>query len=354
MSNSYFDYTCSGSLKKLAMLWAPINYQHVSLGENNYRTKMDLICPVNFGCYGKNPVMHTHSDMCWNTKKITTRLGEAEFEDLVPMCYYATAETLTHYFLLYAFYHADDSTHLNDLEGCLVILEKNESKKPKLFGLITIAHLDFWSYSTDPKKTKIVLHSPEQHDFEIKFEEEDKADNVLIMQSKGKHALYSLGRNVGGMELIDMRWHEIIGRPIDVVVYYPGENANLHTKKRLEQGIGTPHNPTFFYELVDIHDKENGLYNKWDINNDNNTFTKKGAFNNESGNLGGNANGPWLWSPNEVWFGKLTDDDSKYGPKEKLTTLIWRNPALLVKKIFGLSDSFENRYLKRMYDLVPN
>ena len=237
------------------MLWAPINYQYVSLGENNYRTKMDLICPVNFGCYGKNPVMHAHSDMCWNTKKITTRLGDAEFEDLVPVCYYATAETQTHYFLLYAFYHADDSTHLNDLEGCLVILEKNEPKKPKLFGLVTIAHLDFWSYSADPKKTKIVLHPPEQHDFEIKFEEEDKADNVLIMQSKGKHALYSLGRNVGGVELVDMRWHEIIGyrtwsgtyefqRPFSVPPGTPKERLQLLRKAF----AGTLKDPEFIAE----------------------------------------------------------------------------------------------------------
>jgi hypothetical protein len=54
--------------------------------------------------------------------------------------------TDTHYFLLYCFYHADDLTHENDLEGCLVIVE---SKTKKLLGMITVAHFDFYSYAVE-------------------------------------------------------------------------------------------------------------------------------------------------------------------------------------------------------------
>lgn len=57
------------------------------------------------------------------------------------------AETLTHYYILYCFYHADDLTHENDFEeGCLVIVDKD---KLLLLRIITIAHFDFYSYVFD-------------------------------------------------------------------------------------------------------------------------------------------------------------------------------------------------------------
>ena len=72
---------------------------------------------------------------------------------MTPVAYYSIAITKTHYFILYAFYHADDDNHPNDLEGCLLIIEKNDIR-PKLIGMITVSHYDFVPYSFD-NRTKI-------------------------------------------------------------------------------------------------------------------------------------------------------------------------------------------------------
>lgn len=114
----------------LALFWAPINYQ----------TKKDLLCPVNFECYSAaRPERQADPGLCWNTRLVRRRLREADLASLTASAYYSVAITETHYFLLYAYYHADDDTHPNDLEGCLLILERNDDR-PLLLGMITVAH----------------------------------------------------------------------------------------------------------------------------------------------------------------------------------------------------------------------
>lgn len=342
-SDPYFDKICSGSIEKLARLWGPINYQYVSLDNDSYKTKRDLLCTVNFGSYGKNEFQNkeqNHDERFWDTKIVRERLKEASYEDLIPAAYYSLAITKTHYFLLYAFYHADDLTHPNDLEGCLIILQKNLDKKPKIFGMVTIAHNEFVPYVMEGKKIPR-HHPPWQKKFEIKFEEEEDADSVLIEQSKGKHALYSLGRNVGKFEYLGIRWHEIIGRPQNVIVYYPGEKSNIHTKKRLYQGKDTPHNPTFYYELIDILDEKDGLYTKYKDSKkkENMTFTSEGAFHTAPDAIG-QAKGPWLWKPNKKWF------------EEEIKGHIWEDPAKLVAEMFEVESSFSTTYYKKMDEKI--
>ena len=111
-ADKYLEEKCGGSFKKLAISWAPINYQYISLENNHYETKKDLLCAVNFGYYGLNKdeivVDKTRS---WNTKIVRDRLAEIDFDKLVPAAYYSAAVTESHYFILYAFYHADDNDH---------------------------------------------------------------------------------------------------------------------------------------------------------------------------------------------------------------------------------------------------
>lgn len=62
---------------------------------------------------------------------------------LIPVVYYGIAETGTHYYILYSYYHADDLTHENDLEGFLLVVEKKEDR---VITMICLAHFDFRSY----------------------------------------------------------------------------------------------------------------------------------------------------------------------------------------------------------------
>ena len=134
----------TGFYHKLAYKWAPINYQHIKLFSANgyYQTKKDLLVPIDLDFYKQKK---DNLELCWDTKNIRERLRKIDIEFLLPVVYYSIAETETHYFLLYASYHADDDTHPNDMEGCLLILEKIDLNE-FLLGMITVAHQDFWLY----------------------------------------------------------------------------------------------------------------------------------------------------------------------------------------------------------------
>lgn len=329
----YVETKCGGSLGKLALFWAPINYQYISLKGDDYQTKKDLLCPVNFECYSASP----GKEECWNTHVARRRLGRADFAALTPAAYYSTAITDTHYFLLYAYYHADDDTHPSDLEGCMVILEKGDAG-PLLLGMITVAHQDFVPY-VYANRMRVRSRPAWQRHFEMEVEEEVEGDHPLIQQAQGKHGLYALTPYIGWMEKLTRRLREIIGMPEDVIVYFPGELANTHSRDRLYRGKGTPHNPTFFYELIDMLDPEDGLYDRYiDAKNNggNETFRENGSFHNDE--TVGNANGPWLWKPGFMIGGPVGGD-------------MWEDPAGLAAGIFETTGRpFGTNYIKRMYE----
>lgn len=338
--DSYIASECKGSLKKLAMSWSPINYEYISLENNDYETKKDLLCPVNFECYSADRLGKVvEESTCWNTRLVRQRLRNADFTTLTAAAYFAVAITETHYFILYAYHHADDDTHPSDLEGCMLILERN-NERPLLLGMITVAHHDFVPYTFDGRM-RVRSHPVWQTHFKMEVEEETEGDHALIEQAQGKHGLFALSPYIGWMEKI-VRWiRSLGGMPEDVIVYYAGETANEYTKERLYRGKGTPHNPTFYYELIDILDPKNGLYDRYVdalMNGGNETFTATGAFNNVD-TIGGSANGPWLWRPGPT-IGE--------GP---VKSMMWDSPAELVSEMFEPAAGrkhFSTRYLKRM------
>lgn len=65
------------------------------------------------------------------------------------------------------------------------------------------------------------------------------------------------------------------------------------TLERDYQGKDTPHNPTFYYELIDILDEKDGLYNRYEYAKiiQSMTFTREGAFHTTPDALG-QAKGP--------------------------------------------------------------
>lgn len=120
-----------------------------------------------------------------------------------------------------------------------------------------------------------------------------------------------------------------------------GDTANQYSRERLYRGKGTPHNPTFFYELIDMLDAKDGLYDRYmhAMNSKgNDTFKENGAFHNDE--TVGNANGPWLWRPGGV-------------VGNTVRSRIWDSPAELAMEMFEpAGKQFSTVYLKRMYEKV--
>ena len=200
----------------LVMRWAPVDYQYIRLDTNsNYNIKKDLVVPVDLQYYKNNEV---DLETRWDTRNIRVRLREVEIDQLKPVVYYSIAETESHYYILYSFYHADDDTHPNDMEGCLVILEKQENSQ-LLLGIITVAHYDFWKYTY---KDNLLHESGE------KFTGEEQLE-------KGKHGLYALVMRINiGTNIL--RWFDsLINKHPDVIVFYPNKEAFCYSIESIKK-----------------------------------------------------------------------------------------------------------------------
>jgi hypothetical protein len=275
---------------------------------------MDLILPVNMNSYKTGD----KSESAWNTQDMRNRLAKTEIKQLFPVCYYSVAETKNHTFLLYSFFHSDDTTHPNDMEGCMIILENNENGHT-LLGMITIAHFKIPKYSY---QNRLYSHSGDRLD-ELLVEEEKDELHPLVEQESGKHGMYGIGKNTPVELKIWRKLKIVIGRYEDKIVYYPGvaKNYDLTYLKKFKS---TPHYPSFYYDLVNIHDNNDGLYHRKSTGA-NSTFESNGKFH------GNAANPPWLW----------IDDGIK----------IWEKPSELAAKWFlTKSKPFEENYVKRMED----
>lgn len=129
------------SWAELALRWAPIHYQDVDAtgshalgGKSDYVTKVDFDGDLN----GRNN---------WD------RTGAAGVS-LAAHAYYSVAETDTHWFITYLFFHPRDwidhpffeTEHENDGEGVLFAIERDGSPYGVLRSAVTVAHSDFFSY----------------------------------------------------------------------------------------------------------------------------------------------------------------------------------------------------------------
>lgn len=112
--------------EKLAFRHAPVLWQKV----NDANPRGDYITKVDFA--------GSLDEIIYNWPKVNDGNNE-----LLAHGYYSVVETTTHYFILYAFYHAQDwydgkylfdkirkkfDEHLNDMEGALAIVTKKKNQ----------------------------------------------------------------------------------------------------------------------------------------------------------------------------------------------------------------------------------
>jgi len=278
-------------LSKIAYRWAPIHYQHVNLDN----PKRDMLCAVNF-------------DGNWNTKNNQRNMKKF---DLIPVVYYSVAETKTHYFILYSFYHADDFSHHNDLEGCLIIVQK---KKNILLGMITVAHHDFFSYSIKGQlKGKL-----ETIDGKLLTENYNRKDHPMTKQEQDKHGLFAWKSK--------QKWKPWTrDKTTSTGIRYIPKNK---AQKIDENKIDSFEETECEYVLVDMLGSE-GF---WRRRNDVSLFERWGTFNAGYGSLG-NAHAPWVWN----------DSDDKIS-----SGMLFYDPAAIVYNYFKGFDSFDHSYTRTM------
>jgi len=92
----------------------------------------------------------------------------------------------------------------------------------------------------------------------VEYEEDEI--HPLVEQESGKHGMYGLGIS-SSTEIKVWRTLKIVfGQYQDKIVYFPGGKAKPYDIEQLKQYVGTPHYPTFYYDLVYIHDNKEDLF----------------------------------------------------------------------------------------------
>ncbi|GLY00023.1 MULTISPECIES: hypothetical protein [Actinoplanes] len=123
----------------LALRWAPIHYQDTDVtGAHALGGKSDMITRYDF-------------DGNLDGRDNWDNAGT----DTAAYAYYSVAETASHFFITYLFFHPRDwvdhpffeSEHENDGEGVLLAVEKDGSDYGILRSAVTVAHSDFFSYA---------------------------------------------------------------------------------------------------------------------------------------------------------------------------------------------------------------
>ncbi|MFB5677775.1 hypothetical protein ACE3NQ_23465 [Paenibacillus terreus] len=112
----------------------------------------------------------------------------ADVNRLKGMAYYSIAETPTHWFIMYAFYHPRDWTdfpffgldeHENDLEGELSVVRKDGSEYGKLEAMVTVFHSDFFSFKPGDSS---YANGQETIDGTVRFQNDDGVERPVTFQ----------------------------------------------------------------------------------------------------------------------------------------------------------------------------
>jgi hypothetical protein len=133
----YHCVTKKESYRKLAEYHAPVIFQETK------STVLDFITRFDY-------------DGDWNG---ANNWKNAYLFELPAYVYYAVVESTHHYFITYTFFHARDYTatpmegyapkteHENDMEGCTLLVEKDNTPWGKVILLETLAHDHFYKYA---------------------------------------------------------------------------------------------------------------------------------------------------------------------------------------------------------------
>lgn len=274
------------SRAEIALRWAPIHYQdvdttgsHALAGKSDYITRYDFDGNLN----GRDN---------WDNAGTNTDAA----------VYYSVAETSTHWYLTYLFFHPRDwidhpffeTEHENDGEGVLEIVEKDGSEYGSLKGAVTVAHSDFYSYKPASSGW---ANGAETIDgtLQLQSSPHDSFQHPVTAQERGGHGLKAWPQyNIDG----------------DGVVYFPSLSVSESPSSANDRDVR--------YRLIDVF-ADGGL---WAQRNNTSLFASLGTFAGDTtGGCGtgtfscgtNSANAPWGWDDgNDVpGRGEIATDPAK-------------------------------------------
>mgnify|MGYP005851318193 CR=1 FL=1 len=231
--------------------------------------------------------------------------------------YYWVVETITHWFIGFAIFHPRDwdiintdlNSHENDMEGVLLTIEKDGTQFGKLILMVTVAHLDFYSYVPSDST---VTNGHETIDGTIIFSTVDGIEHPNIyIEAKG-HGIYG-----------NRDWAENNFPGGDGVVYYSSTSAE-EPEHGNDRNVG--------YALKNINELWDRRY--YYPENGYNMFSQFGTFLGDT--YGDNrANAPWGW--NDI------NDGDVWQPQ------FFSDPAYLVDYYHDGLNNFSKEYIYRSY-----
>ncbi|ACY15599.1 beta and gamma crystallin [Haliangium ochraceum DSM 14365] len=270
------------STHDLAKRWAPIHYMDVdATGTYAEGGRSDYITAIDY-------------DGDWDAQNNWNNLPQ-HASSLAAYGYYSVVETATHWFLSYAFFHPRDWTdifflyeldqHENDLEGVLIIVEKDGSSYGRLLGAVTVSHSDFFSYASAGSSLSSGL---------------ENIDGTLHTQSHAGAQHPVTAQEAKGHGLKAWPQYDING---DGIVYYPSMSDNAEVPSGNSDSYVE-------YELIDIFEV-GGL---WDQRFNTSLFYNAGGGfkGNDFGD--GGANAPWAWNDGDdgvIQGGEIATDPAK-------------------------------------------
>lgn len=320
--------------EKLALRHAPVLHQKV----NELNPRGDYITRVDLGG-DWNDIINN-----WEYVQDTGNALEAAG-------YYSVAETTTHYFILYSFYHGQDwydgtsvaakirkkfDEHLHDMEGALAVVTKRPGRAAdeRVDAFVTISHFHFFCYANWLKTDRKPLFDDEWRD-RVRGFAEDVDGNIwpVLDGERYRFSLYAQSRGHGirgdrkkwGLEKTYIRYLPSLTRAED-----PDTKEYAVGKKRYRY-------KDIRYRLIDVHEP-NGLWaNRSNPNvfqaNDNgqDAFVEPGPGRKPRA---GSANPPWGWDD--------IDDRHKCGE-------LAINPARIVHDYFTGLREYSLEYLYNPY-----
>ncbi len=322
----------SQNYKALVFRWAPIHYQ--SVGSANPRA--DLLAAIDY-------------DRSWNMQQKWENLN---MYPLIPHVYYSVVETTTHWYILYAFYHVRDwhawwipyFQHENDLEGCLMIIEKRSKYRHGYFlGMITASHDQFWLYTFDRRLKRKERHRNgklvRELDGQILCTKLEDVFHPSTYQDPYGHGLWAWDGGPFRGEYLE--YHNTVTRFLaklsfvsegkQGVRYYPADEGR-EPAPPYRAPIGQMDVP---YKLTPIFG-DDGI---WGRRNDGSIYASTGAFLGSHPLLAekNKANPPWQWR-------------DKYMQEDFPSGILAVNPAKAAYTLFqGFSQEFDLSYVSNQY-----
>jgi hypothetical protein len=293
IQNAVFGASQATERKGLVTRWAPVHYQDVN--KNDYGGRADYITKFNY-------------DGDWAADNNWDNL---DWGDMTAHAYVKVAETWTHWFIYYAFYHPRDwaesfaEEHENDCEGILMFVRKDGTQYGTIEGMFTVADENLLPFAINSQFGVPKTGPTEYVQWDHHFADPDGFGHVRTFQACEGHPISACGHQ----KLVYANgWRYVAATRCDDsedgIRYVPTDGSSRFggaAQAPSSVGVWTD----VRYDLLDMDElwlkKKDAYPSMW---------LEAGSFplsflGNDSGTCGGwtttcadnGANPPWAWGP---------------------------------------------------------